>query len=181
MCSSDLGLPAQPARNVARLAPGFVHEFSWSLLLLAIFASLSWIGLIRWRIGRHRTALWKSLALPAGGAVTCWVLLMTLWLPLLNYARSYQPLVSQARAVIGSRSPCVSMQGLKQSQIAALQVIGGYRMQALSTDIDCPWLIVNAPGMASPLDDDGAAMNWQLRAAIGHPVSREEKLFIYTR
>ncbi len=177
--SLQTGLPAQPARNVARLAPGFVHEFSWVLLLLAIFASLSWLGLIRWRIGRHRTALWKSLALPAGGAVTCWVLLMTLWLPLLDYARSYQPLVAQVRGLIAPSTTCVAMQGLKQSQIAALQTIGNYRMQALSAESACPWLIVNAPGLASPMD--GAPSTWQLQATIGHPASRDEKLFVYRR
>lgn len=177
--SMQTGVPAQPARNVARLAPGFVHEFSWTLFLLALIASLSWIGLIRWRIGRHRTALWKSLALPAGGAVTCWVLLMTLWLPLLDYARSYQPLVAQAQGLIGKATTCVSMQGLKQSQIAALQAVGGYRMQALSPVSDCSWLIVNAPAAPSPTPETASA--WQLQAAIGHPAIRDEKLFVYRR
>ncbi|MFZ9180222.1 MAG: hypothetical protein ACO21V_13530, partial [Limnohabitans sp.] len=45
--------------------------------------------LVHWRAGRHRAALWKSLVLPAGGAALCWLLLMTLWLPALDYARSY--------------------------------------------------------------------------------------------
>ena len=33
--------------------------------------------------------IWKSLVLPASGATPGWLPLLTLWLPLLNYARSY--------------------------------------------------------------------------------------------
>ena len=40
------------------------------------------LALVRWRTGRHRNALWKSLVLPAGGVALAWLLLMTLWLPL---------------------------------------------------------------------------------------------------
>jgi hypothetical protein len=47
--------------------------------------------------GAHRSAIWKSLVLPAGGATLCWLLLMTLWLPVLDYARSYAPQVQRIR------------------------------------------------------------------------------------
>lgn len=177
--SMQTGLPAQPARNVARLAPGFVHEFSWGLFVLAVFATVSWLVLIRWRIGRHRTALWKSLALPAGGAVTCWVLLMTLWLPLLDYARSYQPMATRVIELMGPADKCVAMQGLKQSQIAALQLIGHYRLQPLQAQSTCPWLIVAAPGLAVSMQ--GQSDNWTLHGTAGHPASKNEQLFIYRR
>ena len=94
----DLDLAAdrragQAGGQRGQLAPGFVPSFS----LIAFVAGA----------GRHRglglagalahrappAALWKSLVLPAGGAALCWLLLMTLWLPVLDYARSYAPLV----------------------------------------------------------------------------------------
>ncbi len=48
-------------------------------------------------------ALWKSLVLPAGGVALCWLLLMTLWLPLLDYARSNRPWVERAGAACAGR------------------------------------------------------------------------------
>jgi hypothetical protein len=64
----ETGVPAKPAANVARLAPGFrscvpVAGLSWPRWL----GTLAWIALARWRTGRHRTALWKSMVLPAAG------------------------------------------------------------------------------------------------------------------
>ncbi|MDO8278050.1 MAG: hypothetical protein Q7T63_07995, partial [Burkholderiaceae bacterium] len=87
------GMPPQPAANVARQAPGFEPTFSLIAFLIALTATLAWAWLVHWRVGRHRAAIWKSLVLPAGGAALSWMLLMTLWLPLLDYARSYAPMV----------------------------------------------------------------------------------------
>ncbi|MDP3606966.1 MAG: hypothetical protein Q8R59_14630, partial [Polaromonas sp.] len=92
------GMPRQPAANVAKLAPGFEPSFSWLAFLAAALATLAWAWLVRWRAGRQRAAIWKSMVLPAGGATLCWLLLMTLWLPLLDYARSYGPLSRQVAA-----------------------------------------------------------------------------------
>ena len=112
------GVPPQPAANVARLAPGFVPSFSLGALLLAVAATAVWAWLVNWRVGRHRAAIWKSMVLPAGGAALCWLLLMTLWLPLLDFARSYTALTRQISRVVGD-APCVEAHGLDPGQIAA--------------------------------------------------------------
>ncbi|MDP2096121.1 MAG: hypothetical protein Q8K50_19855, partial [Hydrogenophaga sp.] len=83
------GVPAKPAANVAKLAPGYVPEFSLFLFAVAALATGAWIWLVAWRVGKHREAIWKSLVLPAAGSTLCWLLLMTLWLPLLDFGRSY--------------------------------------------------------------------------------------------
>ena len=94
------GVPAKPAANVAKLAPGFETSFSLLALLLAAAGTLAWLWLVRWRTGRHREALWKSMVLPASGVALCWLLLMTLWLPLLDYARSPRPWVERIAALV---------------------------------------------------------------------------------
>jgi hypothetical protein len=84
------GVPAKPAANVAKLAPGLEPEFSLAgCCCPRLLATLAWLWLVRWRTGATGQALWKSLVLPAGGWHLCWLLLMTLWLPLLDYGRSY--------------------------------------------------------------------------------------------
>jgi len=70
----------------------------------ALAGTLAWIALARWRTGRHRTALWKSLVLPAAGATLCWLLLMTLWLPALDYGRSFAPQMREVRRWVGDAS-----------------------------------------------------------------------------
>lgn len=178
--SLQTGVPAQPAQNVARLAPGFVHGFSIALFLVAVGASLIWAWLVKWRVGRHRYALWKSLVLPAGGAALCWLLLMTLWLPLLDYARSYAPMVKQASALLPDRVACVSTLGLNRSQVAALQFHGKLNVKPFETGVKCPWLIADGdnPNVTAGFIPDRP---WQLHAVFSHPANLQEKLLLFER
>jgi hypothetical protein len=130
--SVQTGVPAKPAANIARLAPDFTPRFSWLALVLALAATVSWGWLVRWRTGRHREALWKSLVLPAGGVALCWLLLMTLGLPMLDHARSNRPLVDRiARHVPASE--CIAAPDQALSLIAALEYFGPYRVDARSS------------------------------------------------
>ena len=56
------------------MSPGYVSQFSVVALVGAIVGTLAWLWLVRWRVGRNRHPLWKSLVLPAGGVVSasCW-------------------------------------------------------------------------------------------------------------
>jgi len=146
------GVPAKPAANVARLAPGFEHDFSWALLLPALLASLLWAWLVAWRVGRHRAAIWKSMVLPAGGATLCWLLLMTLWLPLLDHARSHRQLLDQL-AQLTQRNGCIEVQALARGQIAALRHVGQFELQKHSAEGRCGWLLL---GVGTPADREFA-------------------------
>lgn len=176
--SLETGWPAQPARNVARLAPSFVHSFSLPLFLIALCASLVWAWLVFWRTGRHRTAIWKSVVLPAGGAALCWLLLMTLWLPLLDWARSYVPLVAQTTALMPVKPRCVSTLGLSRGQVAAYQYHGGLLLKPVDKVADCPWLLADS-GVLNYLANDPQA--WILRGTVRHRGDPKEKLLLYER
>ncbi len=176
--SMQTGFPAPPARNVARLAPGFIHSFSLTLFLIALSATAVWAWLVFWRVGRHRAAIWKSVVLPAGGAALCWLLLMTLWMPLLDYARSYAPLVAKTNALIPTNSGCVSTLGLSRSQMAAFQFHGNLKLKPVDKIADCPWLL----GDASVLNYLAqSAQDWQARGILRHPADAKEKLLLYSR
>ena len=97
------GMPAKLAANVAKLSPGYAHDFSLLALALALAGTLAWLWLVRWRTGRSRHPLWKSLVLPAGGVSVCWLLVMTLLLPPLDNARSYRSMVQRDRAAGAGR------------------------------------------------------------------------------
>ncbi|MFZ4623127.1 MAG: hypothetical protein ACOYNF_02720 [Rhodoferax sp.] len=178
--SMQTGIPAQPARNVARLAPGFLHSFSFIPFLMAVCATGVWAWLVFWRTGRHRSAIWKSLVLPAGGAALCWLLLMTLWLPLLNFARSYAPLVQQVTALLPEKPPCVSSLGLSRSQTAALQFHGGMVLKPVASGASCDWLVIDVESVSGNRDIMQGGV-WLFHGTARHPADQKETLLIMKR
>jgi hypothetical protein len=123
------GTPAKTAAKVERLAPGFDAPLSWLAVGLGLAATLAWLWLLRWRTGRHREALWKSLVLPAGGVALSWLLLMTLWLPSFDYVRSSRAWVERVQAFVPPRA-CVAAPGMAPAAVAALEYHGRWRVDA---------------------------------------------------
>ncbi|MFP5467527.1 MAG: hypothetical protein ACLGG8_08385 [Gammaproteobacteria bacterium] len=175
------GFPAKPAANVAKLAPGFKPEFSLLLLCIGLASTLAWIWLVRWRAGRHRQALWKSLVLPAAGATLCWILLMSLWLPLLDFARSYGPL-SRRMATLVPAGNCVVVDGLTQAQESALRYHGGLQLVRMGQpgQADCRALIVE-PDRQDSLADRTNLTEWAFKATVRRLTDRKERLLLYLR
>jgi len=172
------GVPAKPAANVAKLAPGFEAEFSALALTLALVGSLAWLAVVRWRTGRHREALWKSLVLPAGGVALCWLLLMTLWLPLLDHARSARPLVDRLAAHVPASSACIAAPGLPPSTLAALEVFGGWAVDAGPLHASpCPLLLRVARDRPLPATPPG----WTERVVVQRPTDRKELTQLLSR
>lgn len=173
------GYPSQPAANVARLAPGFEPHFSALAFAFAIAATLVWAWLVKWRVGRHRAAIWKSLVLPAGGAALCWLLLMTLWMPLLNYAQSYTALV---RNTLMRMDPagCVETAGLGPAKIAAFQFYGKLQLKPMQAVPACPWLITEADADTSGLPRFNSTL-WNLMAQVSHPSDGNETILLFRR
>jgi len=183
--SMQTGFPAQPAINVARLAPGFVLQFSLTTFILASLATLAWAGLVRWRAGRHRSALWKSMVLPASGAILCWLLVMTLWLPLLDFGRSYAPLVHKVRSMMGA-TDCVHYYGLTKAQGAAFQFHGNLKLIPVATRTEknqteaspCPWLIVDTQALTSFTQEIDASA-WTQHATVRRPSDNNEDIVLF--
>jgi hypothetical protein len=173
------GVPAQPAANVARLVPGFQYSFTFAPFLIALAATLAWAWLVKWRAGRHRAAIWKSMVLPAGGAALCWLLLMTLWLPLLDFTQSYAAMVRRTRLVIGQPT-CIEVLGLSRGHIAAFQFHGQWTVRPMDSKNTCPWLVVDKEAvnlMNAPLN----LARWRLYESLNHPLDPNEELVFYKR
>ncbi|MFZ9335961.1 MAG: hypothetical protein ACO248_08790 [Burkholderiaceae bacterium] len=177
--ATQTGVPAKPAANVAKLAPLFEPQFSWLAFIAALLATLAWGWLVVWRTGRHRSALWKSLALPAGGTTLCWVLLMTLWLPMLDHARSFGVVISQVREAIGD-SPCLQAHKLSRAEVAALTHQGGLRLEPASAQANCPWLLLDIEEQASLAESVDPAQ-WTVQRRVGWRANRREDLLLMRR
>jgi 4-amino-4-deoxy-L-arabinose transferase-like glycosyltransferase len=174
----QIGTPAQFARNLARLLPGFTAHFGILHLLLALAGTLAWLWLVRWRTGRHRDAVWKSMVLPAGGVALGWLLLMTLWLPPLDYARSPRPLIQRLAAIVPPGS-CIAAPSESPVLVASLEVFGSYQVDALpdAADRGCG-VMVNVRSNKVPTT---APTGWSIVAAVQGPRDRDEATVVYRR
>ncbi|TSE32241.1 hypothetical protein Tther_00027 [Tepidimonas thermarum] len=175
------GVPPKPAANVARLVPGFEPTVEVALLLPAMAMSAAWLGVVLWRLGRHAPALWKGLVLSASGVTLNWVLLMTLWLPLLDWGLGQAP-VSRRIAALIPAGDCVLVHGLDAARIAGLQYHGGLTVRRVThPDADaCRWLVANPadfPGLARAIDLAG----WQLRTEVPRLRENREKWLVFER
>jgi len=176
------GVPPKMAASVTRLVPGFVPQFSWLTLLFALAATLAWCWLVRWRTGRHRAALWKTLVLPGGGAALCWLLGTTLWLPALDHALSYAPQVRAISERVG-QAPCIAALSLSRAHIAALRYHGRFNLQPLGPaggGAQCPWLLVSpeAIGRAGQSID---FEQWRLVGTLRRPTSAGDDILMFQR
>lgn len=177
--SLQTGVPAKPAANVAKLAPGFEPSFSVLPFLAALAGTAIWAWLVAWRTGRHREAIWKSLVLPAGGAALCWLLAMTLWLPVLDYARSYVPVVRAVTRHMDTPG-CVYVFGLNRGQTAALRYHAGLELRPANAEGACPWLLLTQdiqPSLGMAFD----LRQWRHVATIRRPADAKDNLLLYRR
>jgi 4-amino-4-deoxy-L-arabinose transferase-like glycosyltransferase len=173
------GYPPQPAANVARLLPDYEPRFIILPFIFATLATLVWGWLVRWRTGRHRAALWKSMVLPAGGAALCWLLLTTLWMPATDFAMSYKPLAQRIEHSV-QPSPCLAYFGLSRSQLAGLQEHTALKLEAMTDKTRCAWLLVDLP-MVQQTPEIVNNELWQRQQEFGHPRPGEEPLLLLHR
>ena len=176
--SMHTGVPAQPAANIERLSPGYVPSFSFFTLGLAVLATIAWLWLVKWRTGRSRHPLWKSLVLPASGVALCWLLAMTLLLPPLDHARSYRSLVERIARQVPAHA-CIAAPGVPRAQVVALEHLGGYRVDAVTpvASARCKFLLqMETRGVPS-----APGIGWHLLARERRNTSDEEITAIYRR
>ena len=177
--SVQTGFPAKPAENVQRLAVGFEPSFALFPFSVAVAATIAWLLLVTWRTRRHRAAIWKSLAVPAGGTVLGWVLLMTLWLPMLDYARSYAPHVAAVAHWVPRDVQCVGTLGFSQAQTAAFRFHTNWHLARglpRASSAGCQWLVAT-PAAWSAIDTAPAAQ-WELVQAVARPTDRKDHLLV---
>jgi len=176
--SVQTGVPAKPAANIQRLGPGFEPVFSAVALAFALVATGCWLWLLRWRTARHRPALWKSLVLPASGVALCWMLLMTLGLPMLDYARSNRTLVERIATHVPA-SECIAAPRQARWLIAALEFHGDFVVDAVNDAqrTPCRYLL-----RVETLDrEHPAPLGWTRIASERRPTERNSVNAIYRR
>lgn len=118
------------------------------------------------------------MVLPAGGVALCWLLLMTLWLPLLDYARSPRPWVERVAALVPADA-CIAAPGLAPAAVAALEYLGRWPVDARATALDgiCTYamrITQSEPPAAAP-------PGWEMAGTVQRPTDRDEFTLVYRR
>lgn len=176
------GTPASTATNVLKLVPGAQVSFSWVALVAGLLGTLLWLWLVRWRTGRRSHALWKSLVLPAGGVALCWLLLMSLWLPLLDQARSYRLLMNRISPHM-PRSELVCAPGASVGLLTAMEYFGGYRVDGTEgpggsgESKDCGSLVLRI----QPKSRAPHVAGWHTVAQYNQRTRNSELIVVYRR
>lgn len=134
------GWPPKIARSIHRQTQGFDTSISWMVLLIALAGTFAWAALVLWRLRTHPPALWRGTVLSAGGLITTWLLLVTLWMPALDYARSYRHVAHELAAQVYQlpSRPCIRGVGVGLGQRASFYVFDGIN---LSFSANCPYIL----------------------------------------
>jgi hypothetical protein len=107
------------------------------------------------------------------------MLLMTLWMPLLNYTQSYNALVRHALERMDPVG-CVETLGLGPGKTSAFQFYGKLQLKPMQIQPSCPWLIAEpGEGMAAPSHVDNT--RWILLAQVSHPSDGNEMVLLFRR
>jgi 4-amino-4-deoxy-L-arabinose transferase-like glycosyltransferase len=117
------GVPPQVAKNLARLEPGFVAHFSIPAFAVSLGLTFAWL----WLIFKSPRAPQRGTAHWAAGLVLCWSLLMALWLPLIDYDRSYRAVSAALTAALPADHGCIAGRGLGSTQRAAFHYFAGIK------------------------------------------------------
>lgn len=175
------GSPARLAAQVGRLVPGVVPEFSLVALVSAGVGTVLWLGLVRWRTARHAHALWKSLVLPAGGVALCWLLFMSLWLPLLDQAKSYRSVMDRVATQI-PKGAYVCAPSAPVGLLTAMEYFGGYQVNGRPARFDrlpqrCDRLVLRSAAKQTPPKVTG----WVLSGRFNQRTRNSEQIMVYAR
>lgn len=168
------GIPRQIAHNFAKLEPGFVAHFSSPAYVAAALLSLAWLWLI---FAAPRSSL-RAVTHWAAGTTLMWALLMTLWLPWIDYGKTYRNVAVSLKQALPKGAPCIAGKNLGSVQRVYFEYFAGIVTLRAGTPAAaaCP-LLLEQTNKASEAAPPGWRKLWE-----GHRSSdKSERIRLYQR
>ncbi len=191
--AATFGFPAKIAANFEKLSPGYVPDVIGLELALACLASAAWIRLIIWRTASGSRALWRPMVLSTGGVILLWLLMMTLWIPRIDYAKSFKALGNQITQSVlkhqaAAGTECVADYNLGFAQRATLQYhakVDFIRKGQFKDAPECEYLLLQDDtrrNLKIKVDFEArASEQWELIWTGNRNSDRHEFFFLYAR
>ncbi len=171
-----LGVPPRIAHNFAKLAPGFEAHFAALPFAVALALTLGWLYLVL----ATAPAPTRSVTRWAAGVALLWGTFATLWLPWVDYQKSYRSVALELKARLPARAGCIEARELGVPQQAALSYHAGIRTQpyrAAHPNACRLLLVAGSPDHESHAPGAG----WKKIADVGRPGDRNERFRLYRR
>jgi hypothetical protein len=142
--------------------------------------------LVHWRLSRQPSVLWRAVVLSSSGLILLWVLLMTLFLPDLNYSKSYAGVARQIAAHLPADADCLDT-NVGPAQRASLAYFGRLPFVSLVGG-RCDYVLLqdslrtrNDSKLVRRHDIAGAALLWEGRRAADRDSERDERFRLFRR
>ena len=161
------GYPPTIARNFAKLEPGHVPQFSWTVLAVALAFTLGWL----WLILRGERSVFRGVSFWAAGITLLWGLATTLILSWVDYGKSYRTVAQALKKSIPADTRCIESRGLGEAQRAVFDYHAEVVTQRLErgAGAGCSVLLVQA----REGDSDNIGPEWKLLWEGRRPRDRE--------
>lgn len=179
----NAGRPVRMAESVARLVPGLDPSIPVAATLVAIAASLSWIGLAYWRVQIRPPMQWRGPFLAAGGLAAGWVVFISIYAAPLEYSRSYAStaavLSDQVKRV--AAGSCVQGHHLPTGVRAMLAYHGDIQFSPPFAAPTLCRVAIQRDSQRTPSDDEPLAGNWKVAYEFTRRARYDEVFRIWVR
>jgi hypothetical protein len=137
---------------------------------VAVAATLAWLL----AMARSERTVLRAITHWAYGVTLAWLLLMTLWLPWIDYGKSYRSVAVNLKAWIGATTPatCIEARNLGLAERASF----AYFLN-LPYGVQCPWIIEQSRQGDARHPIPGARFVWEGQ----RPGERNERFRLYKR
>ena len=162
----------------ARIAPGFVMHFQPVALVFALALALAWLYVVFYT----SFSPMRSVTRWACGVVLLWGTFAMLWLPWVDYQKSYRLVAAALKARVPAGTKCIADRALGISQAAALDYRAGIRTQSFDPlrPTTCPVVLVQGtPGNENDAPPAVSGRRWVKIADVGRPGDRTERYRLY--
>lgn len=142
------GSPARIAKNFYKPEPGFVGHVSIPLFVIAALLTLGWL----WVLLAPRRTPWRSAMRWAAGVTLTWSLIATLWLPWIDYAKTYRPVALSLKSRIAGRvgDDCIASKNVGLAQKASFRYFANIVTYPVAARDDCSWLLIQGVSDKEP-------------------------------
>lgn len=167
------GEPVRVANNFYKAEPGFVGHLSIPAFIVAGMLTLAWV----WILFAMPRSPWRSTMRWAAGITMMWGMITTLWLPWVDFAKTYRPVALSIKQVIGNNRECIASKNVGLAQKASLRYFVGLTTHPIEQHEACPWLLFQGTRSGKEPEFKGMRKAWEGNRGG----DKKERLRLYRR